>query len=356
MRDEREGHPQPSPGWRAWLLARSPAERARLRVLEAWALVLVLGLAQVLAWLPWEPFGPLPGWLRRLWLGLFLLQAASFHLGLLLLPGALVAGYLGRRRLALAATLVAGLCLLPFLPEFLPRRAPPPSPEDLVLRVANVFNQRLPSERSREELLAGSPDVLVLVEYTPAWQQELSGLATHPHRWTRPRSDAFGLAVYSRVPFVRNSLRVLPLSDHDLPQLSLELDLPGGPLELVAIHTLPPRTLEYTVHHVAMVRRLLAYLDQRPPGPLVLAGDFNFSLRTDPHRALLRRGLIDAGSRAGSGLGDTWPVLGPLRSLPGIRLDHVYLGGGVDCVSLVTGEGHDSDHRPLTARLRLPAP
>lgn len=48
-----------------------------------------------------------------------------------------------------------------------------------------------------------------------------------------------------------------------------------------------------------------------------------------------------------------WPVNDWLRYVPGIRLDHVCLGGGLTCSQSRTGTGVGSDHRPIIARVAL---
>ena len=196
-----------------------------------------------------------------------------------------------------------------------------------------------------DELGELGADVLVLVEFTPRWQEALGPrlAAQYPHRIERPRRDAFGIAVYARRPLgPRRWLGELPF---DIPMLRVEVDTPEGPVPLYAVHTMPPRTLEYVRWHREMVRILLRTLDEEP-GPVVVVGDFNFGVNTPQHRALLGRGLRDGYSDGARGHGKTWPVLGFTRRLPGMRLDHVY-ARGFTCIEAGMGQGTGSDHRPV---------
>ena len=64
-----------------------------------------------------------------------------------------------------------------------------------------------------------------------------------------------------------------------------------------------------------------------------------------------RVGLADAFDLGGWGRGSTWPVTSFFRYLPGVRLDHIYLGGGLTCSDCRTGVGEGSDHRPVIAKI-----
>ena len=87
--------------------------------------------------------------------------------------------------------------------------------------------------------------------------------------------------------------------------------------------------------------------------PLIVAGDFNLTGDSLLHAALLKTGLRDAHESAGRGRGSTWPMLGPLSFVPGVRIDHVYVGNGVTALQCTTLPANGSDHRPVLAHLRL---
>ena len=57
-------------------------------------------------------------------------------------------------------------------------------------------------------------------------------------------------------------------------------------------------------------------------------------------------GFAEAHGIAGSGRGSTWPVHLWLHWIPGIRIDHVFLGPGLTSTSAWTGGLTGSDHRP----------
>jgi endonuclease/exonuclease/phosphatase (EEP) superfamily protein YafD len=131
-----------------------------------------------------------------------------------------------------------------------------------------------------------------------------------------------------------------------LPQIRATVRAGGRDVTVYNIHLLPMRRLDYMTEHWREFEDLLGLLS-RERGPTVVAGDFNFTETCPQQGALRRTGFRDAHDLAGSGRGATWPVNGILRGVPGIRLDHVYLGPGLTAASARTGVGQGSDHRPI---------
>jgi endonuclease/exonuclease/phosphatase (EEP) superfamily protein YafD len=135
-------------------------------------------------------------------------------------------------------------------------------------------------------------------------------------------------------------------------QPTVQLAVAGaGPVELTAVHTMPPVAFPRAVRDWT---RDLAGLPAPDASTLrVLAGDFNATLDHAALRAVLRTGWADAAQRTGRGLSWTWR---PLRlPWPRLVLDHVFVDPriGVAAVDLVRVPG--SDHRALVADLVLPA-
>jgi len=83
--------------------------------------------------------------------------------------------------------------------------------------------------------------------------------------------------------------------------------------------------------------------------PTVIAGDFNSTRDTALHVAL-RRTLVDAWERAGSGFGGTIRVFGRIP----LRVDHVYTSSQFHVLGAEVPTRRCSDHQPVVARLTLP--
>ena len=119
---------------------------------------------------------------------------------------------------------------------------------------------------------------------------------------------------------------------------------------LYCVHLMPPRSRAQTIEQ----RREFADLRDRLKHeelPIVLCGDFNFTNASAFADELTRLGLIDAHRISGRGRGTTWPRLGPLRWLPGIRLDHIFISKELTSTHSRTGTGQGSDHRPVVAEI-----
>jgi endonuclease/exonuclease/phosphatase (EEP) superfamily protein YafD len=204
------------------------------------------------------------------------------------------------------------------------------------------------------------PDVVMLQEYTPAWHKAMADelAAKYPYIINEMRQDAFGQAVFSKHPWKEEP--VLRLSDesraassrvsgvqglHD-PQIRVVIDIAGRELVLQNVHTVPTvgRGLLYEqrVQFAEFIR-----LAKRETRPMLMTGDFNATANSRHMTKLLEAGMRDANAVAGAGLGHTWPDLGPLRYLPGIRIDHVLFNSRVLVHRHVVGPSIGSDHRPL---------
>lgn len=178
------------------------------------------------------------------------------------------------------------------------------------------------------------PDVVVLVEVDRAWLERLAPLReSHPHVVEVPRSDNFGVAVFSRVPF--DAPEVVSWSAHGLP--SLTVPLVDGPL-LVATHPVPPVSSGAAADrdaHLAALAALLATED------VVVAGDLNVTPWSPHFPGGLGREACAPG---------TWPsgLPAPLR----IPIDHILAGPGRAVVAREVGPPIGSDHRPVMAWIR----
>jgi endonuclease/exonuclease/phosphatase (EEP) superfamily protein YafD len=134
---------------------------------------------------------------------------------------------------------------------------------------------------------------------------------------------------------------VVPL-DGQRPAVVVEAEVAGMPVDVVAVHPLPPATRTWAVSHE---RSIAALVDQVLPrdGPFVLACDCNAT----PWSPSMRR-LLDTGLRGPTALPTFWaPVFG-------IPLDHVLLSEGVAAVSRELGPFDGSDHRLIVTGITVP--
>lgn len=218
-----------------------------------------------------------------------------------------------------------------------------PAADDLRVLTANVLYVNPQARALRDELLAHDADLLVLTEFTPEWQALMAD-APYPYRYEDPQEHSFGTGVYSRFPLVNltfEDLEGVPITHFDQP-------VGGRMVHMIAVHTLPPRTLELTLTWHAQLAALVAATSGEED--LMLLGDLNATRHHPSLRRLLRHSrLTDALTHDGHGHLPTWP--NGLFLVPPLRLDHV-LTRGVLVVESGLLPGVGSDHRPVWARVQ----
>jgi endonuclease/exonuclease/phosphatase (EEP) superfamily protein YafD len=127
-----------------------------------------------------------------------------------------------------------------------------------------------------------------------------------------------------------------------------------GDVAIYNVHLLPPRRLDYTLEHRLQFANLADALSKEML-PALVVGDFNWTESMPQHAALRDLRWHDAQDLAGTGRGATWPMNSVFRYLPGIRLDHVYLGPSLTCLNVRTVETPGSDHKAVVAGVALRA-
>jgi len=193
-------------------------------------------------------------------------------------------------------------------------------------------------------LLASDADVVGLLEVTPSWVRNLEGIAARwPHRYESPRSDNFGLALWSRIP-VREStwIRHEPGS---IPSLLVRFaPRSGAPFQLILTHPVPPVGREATVWRDDQLRSLARVIGSTDSPPWILAGDFNLTPWSPRFREALREGRLLDPAR-GRGIRATWHRFPTIWG--GLPIDHTLHTSGITPLDHEIGPSLGSDHRPV---------
>jgi endonuclease/exonuclease/phosphatase (EEP) superfamily protein YafD len=268
--------------------------------------------------------------------------SATLHLMIALTVLTLVA--LVRRRWWTAAFAAPGLLILSA--QVFPLAGFGQAPNTPVVAswlVANVYT----ANRRHDALLSlvreRNPDVIGLVETDERWLRALDGpLRAYEHRVLHPREDNFGIALYSRLPFIRSAIVKLG----SLPAVGVTVAVAQRELDLILVHVLPPISVEYTAERNEQLA-LIADLRARPGRGMVIAGDFNAT----PYSPTFRASFEDAQFRRAGGLTGTFPAAlpAPFR----IPIDHALATGAVEIESRVERDIH-SDHLPLLIDIHGP--
>ncbi len=183
------------------------------------------------------------------------------------------------------------------------------------------------------------------------------GMEFHFHPALRVKEEHYGDAILSHLPLRLLRAGPLPgLAGRPLLEprgaLRVTVELPGGS----ALHVINTHLGLLPGEQLAQVKALLGEDWVEDPAhrdaPLVLLGDFNAVPRSRPYRRLAAR-LRDAqcalpGQRPRPTFPARWPLL---------RLDHVFLGQGVELRAIEVPRGAAeriaSDHLPLVAELDM---
>lgn len=88
------------------------------------------------------------------------------------------------------------------------------------------------------------PDVIFLMEFTPAWAEAMHALdKEYPHREELPSHGTDGVALYSRYPIADLEVNRVPAIG--LPTIIAGIALPQGRVTLVATHPASPGSAEH---------------------------------------------------------------------------------------------------------------
>ena len=265
----------------------------------------------------------------------------------------LVAGVLRRWGALAVAAPAAVLLIVAVLPRAFGGGHEPAGADGPGLRVlsANLALGQAQAAALLELVDGGEIDVLCVQELTPESLAALEGAGLGdrlPHELAGPGETSHGSAIFSRYPLRELDSVEPPGYPFEMPRAGLRI--PGtGAVEVVSVHPVPP-TGPNAVS--TWEQGLEALPGTGEPGPIrLLVGDFNATLDHRELREVIDRGYVDAGDATGGGLRPTWPVR-VLR--PGVTIDHVLADERVAIAEYDVHELSGSDHRAVSAVLRLP--
>ena len=261
--------------------------------------------------------------------------------------GLLLAAYTRQTVAGVAFLVIALLHASQLHSLFLPVR---PVESNTTIRV--MSSNLLASNRNHKALLSQinevNPDVIVFQEYTNRWHQTLaSNLAVFPNRKVQIIDSPFGIAVYSKHPFI--DANVSYYSGASFPAIDVTVDLQPEPVRVLAVHPVPPMS-------AATFASRNQYLEavgkdvRSANGPVIVAGDFNAVPWSWQLKDLLQQANLQ-NARDGFGLKPTWPGnFVPLW----VPIDHILHSEHLSVVKFDVGESLGSDHKPVWAELAFP--
>ncbi len=223
-----------------------------------------------------------------------------------------------------------------------------PGGQRITLIIANVEFDNRQSRPLLDLVREREPDLLLVVEATPWWDRALQPLAAeYPFVVRQPRTDPWGMILYSRLELVAPEMRFL-LHDY-VPSIRTRVRLPSDAVvQFYGLHPHPPRPGDDTDRRDAEL--LIVAREAREAGlPSIVAGDLNDVAWSRTTRLFQEiSGLLDP--RIGRGLYPTFNAEVPFLRWP---LDHVFFEEEFALLAIERLRYIGSDHFPLFTALCL---
>lgn len=215
-----------------------------------------------------------------------------------------------------------------------------------VLRLAhmNVLQPNEDRAQAIATVLATDADLISVQEVSPEWARALMSALSdrYPYHHIEPRTNCYGIALFSRHPF--DHVRTIHLAG--APLILADLRIAGEELRVYTVHATSPGSYEQYRRRNAQLHDLATMIgaDARPT---VIIGDLN----TVHWDAAYRDFCVRSGSRPiNSPFTITWPSVGPFALMP---LDHALITGGLRAGRFTSFNISGSDHRGLLAEVHL---
>ena len=257
----------------------------------------------------------------------------------------LVANLVMRRKIPILISLgLVAVGVFHLVPYYLPAKTS--DAEGGKVYTAMLININYANQKTaavKQAIDAADPDLLVLQEVTPRWRRELDGLTrVYKSSHDFPEEAAFGIWALSKFEF----------ADLDVQRrkgttfLHLRYKAGGKPIEVVALHPIPPVGGRASKDRNALLADATVYASGE--GTRLAIGDFNCSPWSPYFKSFVRKtGLRD--SALGRGVNGTWFPLGPF----GIPIDHILVSPDIEVVDRTVGGDLGSDHRPVVLKFRI---
>lgn len=279
-------------------------------------------------------------------------NAYTFWIYLPAYAAAAAAVLLARWTLLGAAAVVIAFHLAWVLPDYRPAQDLPvnvSSAPRLKLMTTNVYFGNPDFSGIAAEIAEVDPDVVFLQEFGPRMEAAMraEGLVDrYPHSKVAYENPYFGTALYSKLPLTEVTIEEAGRR----PYIKASIQVGGVEIHLYDLHATSPGigagiAGDWNDGWRAIIRAL-----RNDDGLIIAAGDFNMTQNHHWYGELKQAGFVSAHEERGRGNAKTWPKG---RLLPMIRLDQVFHGPGIVCVSIREGRGEGSDHRPVIADLAI---
>jgi len=192
-----------------------------------------------------------------------------------------------------------------------------------------------------------NPDIVIAQEIDDAWASSLNEIKDrYPYNIILPRSDNFGMALYSKLPI--GEAKEITEDIYGIPTVSTTFKFNNQEIELVSTHPLPPTSDDYFKSRNSQLNYITTYCKESEV-PLILVGDLNVSMWSEHYLSLEKEAQL-SNSRRGFGILPSWSLNLPFTQIP---IDHCLISDGIQVVETKLGKDIYSDHLPLIINLAI---
>jgi len=280
------------------------------------------------------------GFLSRLWWFFDLFSHFRVQYMQLCLPLIGIALWKRLNKRAIACVLLACVNYALVLPLYSGKPAPATSKPARAM-LMNILAINGNTEQVLEAIEQADPDLLLLEEVTPIWEDELKVLnSTYPYRVAEPQEGCFGIMLLSKHPIKNGTVR--EIGKEGLPSITADIYFPDGEISVIGTHPLPPVGGRFSNSRNEQLAALPEVVVNQKH-PVLLIGDLNVSPWT-PHFSNLIKESGLKNSMQGFGFQPTWPAQLPFLKIP---LDHMLHSEGITIHNRMVGKSVGSDHLPV---------
>lgn len=227
----------------------------------------------------------------------------------------------------------------------LPQSKPDAKNSDLQVVSFNLHAETRDIGRLAPWLVQIEPDVVVLLEVSPALAVQLPSLKHYPYQIVSADESPFGIALLSKWPIQTSAL--VP-DENGINHIEAELLWGKQLINVLAVHPMPPLSAEFHQSRNQQFQALVQKFSAKGT-PALMVGDLNATPWSSAFWA-----FEPYGWRRSTGLLPTWPAWG--QGLIGIPIDHVIASPHWQRQTATTGPDFGSDHLPIRVQLSLVAP
>ena len=212
----------------------------------------------------------------------------------------------------------------------------------------NIFSQNEEFQHLKDYLTKDKSDVIVLQELTPAWQKHVEFIRKeYPYYKEEVRSNNFGIAIYSKIPFSKVSTK--NYIDEMHPSILAEIIVDAKPLSILATHPVPPLPNQARFERRNKQYELMKQeIDALPNENIILVGDLNSTVYSPNFKLVQTDKMKDA--RSGFGLNNSWNAFIPIFRT---NIDQCWVSKKIKVTNFYRGDDIKSDHFPIVAELKI---